>query len=113
MSPSQWQRTSAEPIFIHQHPSEVSHDGNLFQSSKRASGPDRKYLRTNTHLSNLKVVVFCDDDLTRGYPFLVPVYDRTAPDMADLQAACNAMGFWLEIPERRFTEDPHLGQLVI
>ena len=55
----------------------------------------------DTHLPNLSVVVFCDDFLMTANPFLEPGLDRAAPGIADLQAACNAKGFRLEIPERR------------
>lgn len=54
----------------------------------------------DTHLPNLTVVVFCDDFLMRRIPFLAPGLDRSAPGIADLQAACNAKGFRLEIPKR-------------
>lgn len=54
----------------------------------------------DTHLPNLKVVVFCDDFKMKRLPFLVPGLDRAAPGIADLQEACNAHGFRVEIPER-------------
>ena len=61
----------------------------------------------DTYLPNLKIIVFCDDyEIWRHYhKELAPGYDRTTPIIADLQAACNAKGFRLEIPGRRLIED--------
>ena len=65
----------------------------------------------DTCLPTLKITAFCDDyEIWRqcprhGHKELVPDYDRTTPGIADLQAACNAKGFRLEIPERRPIED--------
>lgn len=56
----------------------------------------------DTCLPKLKIAVDCDDyEIWRhGHKELAPDYDRTTPGIADLQAACNAKGFRLEIPER-------------
>lgn len=65
----------------------------------------------DTHLPNLRVVVFCDDDLIRGYTYLFRRYDPTASGVADLQAACKTKGFWLDTYSRTPTHKGHLGQL--
>lgn len=63
------------------------------------------YEDKDTHLPNLKVVVFCDDYLAWQPAFLYPGYDHIAPGVTALQAACNAKGFRLEIPKRRLEND--------
>ncbi len=63
------------------------------------------YEDKDTHLPNLKVVVFCDDYLTWQPAFLYPGYDHIAPGVTALQAACNAKGFRLEIPNLRLRND--------
>lgn len=52
-----------------------------------------------TRLPRLKVFVFCDDSSHVGFTFLSPGYDRTVPSIADLQAACNAEWFWLDMQD--------------
>lgn len=63
----------------------------------------------DTYLPNLKIIVFCDDYQiwhdSEDEEELAPDYDCTTPGIADLQAACNAKGFRVEIPERRLIDD--------
>ena len=63
------------------------------------------YEDKDTHLPNLKVVVFCDDYLTWQPAFLRPGHDHIAPGVTALQAACNAKGFRLDIPTRRLQNE--------
>lgn len=53
----------------------------------------------STHLPDLKVVSFCNSLLAWADLYPIPGYDRAAPGFVDMQKACIAKGFRLDISE--------------